>query len=74
LPLDIQALQLFHYILFVKTYHLLAVRVNTFNTAASLYKWSAVLVIVFIGVILWFIAKIVAIVAFFTLKERAINE
>lgn len=60
-------------IFYVRAYRLLAqvTNMNIFNTAASLYKWGAILLIVFgIGAILMFAGVIVAMVGFFSIEER----
>ncbi|KAF2957413.1 hypothetical protein AS159_06965 [Thermotoga sp. Ku-13t] len=58
---------------YVKAYRLLAAVTNMsiFNTVANLYKWGAILLIVFgIGAILMFAGVIVAMVGFFSMEEK----
>ncbi|WP_448524354.1 DUF996 domain-containing protein [Pseudothermotoga sp.] len=58
---------------YVKAYKLLAqvTNMNIFNTVANLYKWGAILLVVFgIGAILMFAGVIVAIVGFFSMEEK----
>ncbi|PLV55733.1 DUF996 domain-containing protein [Thermotoga sp. SG1] len=53
----------------VKAYRILAetLKVPIFNTAASFYKWGAILLVVFgVGFILMFVGDILAIVGFFS--------
>lgn len=60
-------------IFYVRAYRLLAqvTNMNIFNTVANLYKWGAILLIVFgIGAILMFAGVIVAMVGFFSIEER----
>lgn len=62
---------------YVKAYRLLAqvTNMNIFNTVANLYKWGAILLIVFgIGVILMFAGVIVAMVGFFSMEERSASQ
>jgi len=48
---------------------------NIFNTVANLYKWGAILLIVFgIGAILMFAGVIVAMVGFFSMEERTASQ
>ncbi|AEH51337.1 DUF996 domain-containing protein [Pseudothermotoga thermarum] len=56
----------------VKAYRLLAERLNVpiFNTAASLYKWGAILLIILVGMILMLVGDILAIVGFFTAPDQ----
>ncbi|MBZ4661663.1 MAG: hypothetical protein JG779_817 [Thermotoga sp.] len=53
----------------VKAYRMLAesLKISVFNTAASFYKWGAILLVVFgVGFILMFVGDILAIVGFFS--------
>jgi uncharacterized membrane protein len=62
---------------YVKAYRLLAqvTNMNIFNTVANLYKWGAILLIVFgIGAILMFAGVIVAMVGFFSMEERTASQ
>lgn len=62
---------------YVKAYRLLAqvTNMNIFNTVASLYKWGAILLIVFgVGAILMFAGVIVAMVGFFSMEERSASQ
>lgn len=58
---------------YVKAYKLLAevTRMDIFNTVAKLYKWGAILLIVFgVGVILMLAGVIVAMVGFFSMEQK----
>ncbi|HBT38808.1 MAG: DUF996 domain-containing protein [Pseudothermotoga sp.] len=62
---------------YVKAYRLLAqvTNMNIFNTVANLYKWGAILLIVFgIGAILMFAGVIVAMVGFFSMEEKPVSQ
>ncbi|KHC92408.1 hypothetical protein Mc24_03258 [Thermotoga sp. Mc24] len=53
----------------VKAYRMLAesLKISVFNTAASFYKWGAILLVVFgVGFILMFVGDILTIVGFFS--------
>jgi len=59
-----------------KAYRILAetLKVPIFNTAASFYKWGAILLVVFgIGFILMFVGDILAIVGFFSKPSEEIS-
>jgi len=50
---------------------ILVTGVGLFDTVATLYKWRAILLIVFgIGVILMIVGSIIAVVGFFSIKEK----
>ncbi|MCS7175430.1 DUF996 domain-containing protein [Pseudothermotoga sp.] len=58
---------------YVKAYRLLAevTKMNIFNTVAKLYKWGAILLIVFgVGAILMLVGVIVATVGFFSMEQK----
>ncbi len=58
---------------YVKAYRLLAevTGVSIFNTVATLYKWGAILLVVFgIGAILMIVGSIIAVVGFFSIEEK----
>lgn len=60
----------------VKAYRILAetLKVSIFNTAASFYKWGAILLVVFgIGFILMFVGDILAIVGFFSKPSEEVS-
>ncbi|AJG41186.1 hypothetical protein TRQ7_06935 [Thermotoga sp. RQ7] len=60
----------------VKAYRILAetLKVPIFNTAASFYKWGAILLVVFgIGFILMFVGDILAIVGFFSKPSEEVS-
>jgi len=49
-------------------------KVSIFNTAASFYKWGAILLVVFgIGFILMFVGDILAIVGFFSKPSEEVS-
>jgi uncharacterized membrane protein len=58
-----------------KSYEVIATRLNvgTFRTAALLYLIGAALVIILVGFVLLFVAQILFVVAFFSIKEEAIS-
>ncbi len=57
---------------FARAYKMLAERVNLkiFRTTAKLYKWSAILSVLLIGVFLMLVAELVALIAFFNMPEE----
>ena len=57
-----------------KSYEVIATRLNvgTFRTAALLYLIGAALVIILVGFVLLFVAQILFVVAFFSIKEGAV--
>ncbi|MCD6551405.1 DUF996 domain-containing protein [Thermotoga sp.] len=60
----------------MKAYRMLAevLKVPIFNTAASFYKWGAILLVVFgIGFVLMFVGDILAIVGFFSKPSEEIS-
>jgi uncharacterized membrane protein len=58
-----------------KSYEVIAARLNvgTFRTAAMLYLIGAALVIILVGFFLLFLAQILFVVAFFSIKEEMIS-
>lgn len=58
-----------------KSYEVVATRLNvgTFRTAAMLYLIGAALVIILVGFVLLFVAQILFVVAFFSIKDEAVS-